>query len=266
MPPKRSAAAPKNANCTSKKSKPTPTVEYHEDYQDPKADVVLVSSDEVYFKVHSYILKTASVVFEDMLVIGDGNNEEIALTDPDFEDSQTVHSFLLVFQGKAIPELTKANDNLYLNLIHFATKYRIVSVMRQIVALTLKALMDGTVSPFTASRLAFTVGSPQLAAAAIANCGAWHHSLLQPKADQSDEDRAKERDRCFTAGNVIGSSCLDPNSMSENKLNSIPEPYRWALMRATYGQIQELHLASTNWGQISRNFLQVIKLSQSYKE
>ncbi|WWC85784.1 uncharacterized protein L201_000650 [Kwoniella dendrophila CBS 6074] len=41
---------------------------YCNDYRSDDADITLISSDEVYFKVHNYMLKAHSVVFRELLI------------------------------------------------------------------------------------------------------------------------------------------------------------------------------------------------------
>lgn len=47
----------------------------HADYQDTDADLVLLSSDEIVFRVHSFILKRASITFRDMLELSREQSE-----------------------------------------------------------------------------------------------------------------------------------------------------------------------------------------------
>ncbi|WVQ82072.1 hypothetical protein IAT38_004200 [Cryptococcus sp. DSM 104549] len=122
------------------------TYDFHPDYCSHDADVVLVSSDEKAFKVHSYQLKTASTVFCDMLQLGaDLEPTEIRLIDKKIESSKTIAFFLDILCGKDLeshvfpngPGGIRANFDLCENVMAFMDKYDMPAALR-----TLRHVVD----------------------------------------------------------------------------------------------------------------------------
>ncbi|WVN87389.1 uncharacterized protein L203_102568 [Cryptococcus depauperatus CBS 7841] len=67
-------------------------------YQDEDADIILVASDGLRFRVHSYQLRAHSSVFRSMLELCDSSHE-IILTDDDIEASDIVCLYLDLSMG-----------------------------------------------------------------------------------------------------------------------------------------------------------------------
>ncbi|WWC72601.1 uncharacterized protein I206_106563 [Kwoniella pini CBS 10737] len=264
------ASTPSDENVSNAKKAKTPVdIEYDEGYNDPEADITLITSDGVYFKVHSFVLKASSIVFRNMLAVGNEDNTEVNLTDPDFENSNTVSTFLDACCGKAIPEpidLYKSDDTdeieAYSDLIKFARKYESNLVLSQLSSLLYKWQYSKLISPFGIFVIAYNMESPDLAAMAIRSCGGRTWAL----SDTTDEAKAVATDRLRTVNPTTRVCLLDPSGMSEAQLDEMPSPYRWALIRATHNQINEKELSKTDWKKVSNDFLHLIKMSKNYKE
>jgi len=78
-----------------------PQITIDPDFADSSLDIVLISSDNVGFRIHSYVLKTTSSVFADMLSLPRSNEESgnIHLT----ETSAELRPLMLFVASKGIP-------------------------------------------------------------------------------------------------------------------------------------------------------------------
>ncbi|KAI9632494.1 uncharacterized protein MKK02DRAFT_30291 [Dioszegia hungarica] len=92
-------------------------------YNDKEADVVLVSSDNVAFQVHSFYLKAASPVFRGMLQGGAGESAaEVVFTDEKLEKASTL-GLLLDIIRKPFDGYDQLPYDDVCDLIRLAEKY-----------------------------------------------------------------------------------------------------------------------------------------------
>lgn len=108
------------------------TDQYHHRYKHEDGDVTLLTSDGVKFRVHSFLLKTHSSVFRDMLDLA-RPSDEVILT----EDSKTLASLLDFVYPSDAPSLPKPATLRDVNiLVEVADKYnmpRVIASLRSIV-------------------------------------------------------------------------------------------------------------------------------------
>ncbi|WVW80815.1 hypothetical protein I302_102804 [Kwoniella bestiolae CBS 10118] len=186
------------------------------DYQDPKADITLVSSDGLRFKVHSYVLKTAG--------------KEIELTDKLIERSPVLSLFLYLCHGK--PMSFPSEDTtlvLYNDLIKFAHKYDSPRVLETLTTSVYRWHHEENLSLWIVLHLGLTLQKPKLVAFAIRYS---MHSSWHIKEKATEEEKVKARNPVGTVGNVAGVSWLDFSAWSLSTFKNVPTDYMFALLRA----------------------------------
>lgn len=110
------------------------TDQYHHRYKHEDGDVTLSTSDGLKFRVHSFLLKTNSSVFRDMLDLArPSDDSEVILT----EDSKTLASLLDFVYPSDAPSLPKPATLRDVNvLVEVSDKYnmpRVIASLRSIV-------------------------------------------------------------------------------------------------------------------------------------
>ncbi|WVF67051.1 hypothetical protein IAT40_001794 [Kwoniella sp. CBS 6097] len=80
----------------------TPEPKFDEVYKNPEADLILVSSDDVSFKIFKYHLQSCSPVFRGMIAALGSANESlptVTFTDPQIECAAVIRLFLDIVQA-----------------------------------------------------------------------------------------------------------------------------------------------------------------------
>ncbi|WWC98529.1 hypothetical protein V866_005421 [Kwoniella sp. B9012] len=216
---------------SSKRARTYPVINhYNRDYQDSEADVTLVSSDRLEFKVHSYLLMANSIVFRDMLIIGDSSDRTIDLSDETIERSSTVSLFLQTCHGQT-PKFSTEKEVFceYSDLIDFGKKYDAAPVLRMISASLYRWFHEIDFDPCHIFMLGCLLDRPEIVAFALRNskCRVWSNNMLI-----SEEEKAKARNPIATLEDVVGVSWIDVSSWSLENLKTVPQAYLFAMLRA----------------------------------
>ncbi|WWC92330.1 uncharacterized protein L201_007284 [Kwoniella dendrophila CBS 6074] len=220
MPPKRTSTSI-NSNASKKIKREFIVNETNEQYQEDDADVTIISSDQIRFKVHSYVLKAASVKFREMLT-SEIINQELVLSDPLLERSSTLSWFLDVCHSKELPAPKSNNKYIpYITLIQLATKYECKLVIQQISLLSHKWCEEQLFEPASVFMIGCALDAPDLTACAIRQCGGWRNSERKDNVDE--EAKKKFKNRVGTIQRVAGASVLDPTAMDFPTFKALPD-------------------------------------------
>lgn len=159
----------------------------------PDADVIVISRDDVRFRLHSTILRIVSSVFSDMLDGGSNNNNNPCQVVEDDERPHDISYCFIFLETSAVLEmlfglcyfqdprsLMPHNDDVIhtiVDVIRAATKYSIQHVIKFLKA----ALADGSItsSPFRTYILATLSGWNAEARAAATEMLMWDYTDLQ---------------------------------------------------------------------------------------
>ncbi|WWD07308.1 hypothetical protein V865_005406 [Kwoniella europaea PYCC6329] len=239
---------------SSKRARTYPVInDYNRDYQDSEADVTLISSDGLEFKVHSYILMANSIVFRDMLIIGDSSDRTINLTDEIMERSSTVSLFLQTCQGQT-PKFSTEKEVycLYKNLIAFSKKYDAPPIIQLISASMYRWFYEKDPSPYYMFRIGIMLDTPEIVAFAIRNGRnrAWSSTI-------ATEELVKATNPVATLGHVVGDPFISLSSWSLERLKEVPEAYVFAMLRAT-------RHGGTDPEKVADGFFQIMKEMGEY--
>ncbi|EIW70109.1 hypothetical protein TREMEDRAFT_61871 [Tremella mesenterica DSM 1558] len=221
-------------------------VKISETYNADDADLVLVSSDEIHFKVHSYYLKAASVVFRAMLDSpnldakkGDRPLPTIYLTDNDIETAEVLEGALgIIYERPFPPDPAEYRDEL-----------------RKIIPLLRKYECDGTIARIRLLLHSWITYS---------NHGAWSAFLVSVAMDDIVTcARAMRRaGKCGLSGSSVlqgaqkSTTVFDLGSLSLTTFSKIPGPTVWAILRATKSQ----PTSTEGWNEIADQFLKLLEV------
>ncbi|KAK4689204.1 hypothetical protein P7C73_g892, partial [Tremellales sp. Uapishka_1] len=218
---------------------------YDKTYQSDDADLLLISSDDVVFKVHSYMLKAASSAFRDTLAIGttskstDGTLPEMQLSDTSIEKATVVKSFLdIVYGGTPSTADLKVIETIG-PISQLLKKYDCVRDLRTI-GLLLRASVGTDISPDTAFSVAAVVDDVETCVCAIRKSGSWRWN----KGDDEGND--------FRLG-VKGALWLDLTAAPLRIFDEIPSRYLVALGRASR-KSKSLVPGAAEWDKVACEF------------
>ncbi|KAK8850574.1 hypothetical protein IAR55_004493 [Kwoniella newhampshirensis] len=226
-------------------------------YQSEDADVILVSSDGLKFKVHSYHLKAASTVFSSMLDIGIPDQSNLLeFTDNEIEHSRIVVLFLNLVYGKELhfkKETRHYNHEQCYRLVSFLLKYDATTPLRMLRYATHLWLAREALSPFCAFRIGAKMDDVDLCAQALRCCAGWNWS----RNDNITEE--EKRKRSFDLNNTVWNGpCLDPSSWRIATFKEIPDKYLTALLRACR-ESMKLVRSQNDWIKIGDKFAELMR-------
>ncbi|RXK41972.1 hypothetical protein M231_00693 [Tremella mesenterica] len=216
------------------------------EYDDENADLILVSSDETRFKVHSYYLKAASVIFRNMLQNPDsmaqsGERPMIHLTDSTIETANILRAALDVLYGKQFPDDHRKYHARLLKVIRFLQKYECEGSIDKIRLL----LHRWITSPDTSAAWSAFIVSAALddivtCSRAIRRAGNWGIRATDEKQGSRDS-----------------SSVFDLGNLSLEQFSQIPVPMLWAILRATKSQ-RTLPQKNDGWSKVASRFCELL--------
>lgn len=168
-----------------------PPIVFHPDFNYPEDDVVLKTSDNVGFRVHSAILRRASTVFSDMLALAQSPsvplpNGDIAI--PLEESKEVVELGLSIVSSRPISPTSLSNHHSFRRVVLFCDKYGMngaLSMLEAYAQVASAGLEPKFLATFTYS-LAREVGWTKLATDLILPC-------LEYDIAQSDALRLLEK-------------------------------------------------------------------------
>ncbi|RXK41971.1 hypothetical protein M231_00692 [Tremella mesenterica] len=218
-------------------------VKISETYNADDADLVLVSSDEIHFKVHSYHLKSASIVFRAMLDSPDVNVKKgdqplpiIYLTDNDIETAEVLKGALDILYHKPFPtEIGEYRDELR-KIIPFLRKYECDGSIEGIRSLLHRWITYSDVGAWSAFLV--SAGTED-----IVTCYRAMYSASE--LDISAEGGPQ--------GFRESSTVFDLGSLSLERFCQIPGPIAWAILRATNSR----PTSTKKWDEIADDFLEL---------
>ncbi|KAK6906574.1 hypothetical protein I204_00617 [Kwoniella mangroviensis CBS 8886] len=232
---------------SSKRARNYPAInDYNRNYQDSDADATLISSDG----------SSSSIVFRDMLIIGDNSDRNIDLSDETIERSSTVSLFLQTCQGQT-PKLSTQNEVLseYSDLIDFCKKYDAAPVLRMISASLYRWFHEIDLGSCHIFILGCLLDTPKVVAFALRNSKPLTWSAN--KMLITEEEKAKARNPITTLENIVDARWTDPSSWSIELIEMIPEAYLFAMLRANKH-------GGTDAEKVADGFVQIMKEMGEY--
>ncbi|WVF68193.1 hypothetical protein IAT40_002958 [Kwoniella sp. CBS 6097] len=192
-------------------------------YQSEHADITLISSDGLPFKVHSYHLKSASSVFRAMLEIADSDSSspEVTLTDEAIEHSIVLRIFLDIVHGISLRKPEHCwKEREYECVVAFLKKYEATSALEVVRLSLISWASHGDFMHLEIFILGTMLSDVELCKAAITSPG-------KQKWDETDYE-GDPGDPITGNRNV-----MDLSAAPLEYLKKIPDDYKWALMRAS---------------------------------
>ncbi|WVR08623.1 hypothetical protein IAU60_005678 [Kwoniella sp. DSM 27419] len=216
----------------------------NEPYQSEDADLTMISSDAMHFKVDSYHLMAASPVFRDMVHLGRNVDQqrEVEFTDRQIETGAVIRLFLDVCYHSAVEVITADKEAPCKNLIRFLIKYDCYNLLEK-VRLTVQSWLHGQVDPTIVFRIATRLDNDQLAL-------------------EGDDDATKLRKEHLLS--IPMTSVLDPAGMGYAKFSSIPKAPLYALLRATR-QIGTTEIKFVEWDKVAQEYEAVMRSLRHHK-
>ncbi|WWC68901.1 uncharacterized protein I206_102837 [Kwoniella pini CBS 10737] len=230
-------------------------------YNDEKADIVLVSSDNIAFKVHRYYLQAHSSVFRSMILDTSDSevNKKVELTDTQIEHSSTIRIFLDAVYSKPLA-LIRDSLGPFRNCIQFARKFDCETLLVVLRALAAQFL-DQRISPHYIFIIAAELGDIDLAARTIASKAdhGWHWSTDKDIPDPPPRWRTSEESKLEQSGGLgenAGAGVLEVTSWPIWELQRVPLPYVVALMKT--GRVYDLSQDAKNGQAASAHFKELM--------
>ncbi|OCF43417.1 hypothetical protein I317_02717 [Kwoniella heveanensis CBS 569] len=210
---------------------------YDKVYNDPEADLILVSSDNVSFKIFKYHLQSCSYVFREMVSSLDGptqanvSHSKIEFTDPQLENAATLRLFLDIVTSRQ-PELKREILAPLRDCILFAKKYECQIVFPSL-SMMARQLLKADISRHYIFIIAALVDDVDLAASAIIQAGKWHwpsEDIADPSGWLTNSDTKVPMEPGLLGVNK-GAGVMEISSWPLSDINRLPLPYLVALMK-----------------------------------
>ncbi|WOO80082.1 uncharacterized protein LOC62_03G003593 [Vanrija pseudolonga] len=209
-------------------------------------DFALISSDNVRFRIDSYHLQAASVVFRDMITAADGPRE-IHFTDDAIEGRHAVSAFLhLATAGSLYEAPTPWNVSGTVKLVRFVLKFDCVTALKVLILRTKETLID---NDQTTTLHVFIIG------AVLDNEDLCRASL---KRNQDYYWIEGEPDTIEATSYLLHGFCFNPQTWSFSAFGLIPLPHLWALNRAWT-------MTKSNRAKLPDKFCELLKVAKAYK-
>ncbi|RXK41970.1 hypothetical protein M231_00691 [Tremella mesenterica] len=211
---------------------------------DADADLTLVSSDDIHFKVHSYHLKSASAVFRAMLEMPDPNAERpnIHLTDREIENAEVLEGALNILYSKAWPIDTGTYRFKLIKINRFLLKYECEGAIDKVVSLLHRWIAFGRVSAWYAFLVSADLNDVVTCSRAMRRAGLCAFSGTSGLQDSEST-----------------SSPFDIAGLSLERFSQIPVPMLWAILRATRHQ-NGLPTSDEGWDKMAKHFCELLKV------
>ncbi|WWC68902.1 uncharacterized protein I206_102838 [Kwoniella pini CBS 10737] len=202
-------------------------------YNDEGADITLLSSDNVAFKVHKYHLQSHSPVFNDMLMTCSTDIPIINLSDTISENSGAIRIFLDIIYNKQI-ELKFENLGHFSNCVSFTHKYNCGVILSALSYISWRFLdpPGSLISPRYIYTLAGDLDNPTLAAQAIRVSSMW---------GMPDLKAVKYPDNWLNANQEILMKAGGSLGISEG---GMMDPTAWPIWE--YDRISQIYLVALN--------------------
>ncbi|RXK41969.1 hypothetical protein M231_00690 [Tremella mesenterica] len=222
-------------------------------YNDSDADLILVSSDNVYFRVYSYYLKASSPVFRAMLELPDPSVQEqkvprIELVDESSETADTLTAALDILHGKNFPDHIASYFFTLSVVVQFFQKYECTGAL-----LDIRLLLQSWISAPGGGPawLAFYLGAilDDVIVCSRAIRKAWPRSFTMIK-DESAGALANKQ-------GVAQGFVLDVDRWDLDMYTKSSPRITWALLRARRNQ-KTVPQDQAGWDSVAREFCDIL--------
>lgn len=146
----------------------TPQIQYRSPFDDADADMIIRSSDDVYFRVHRMFLKKASPVFADMFLLPALDDAVQPETVPVAEDGKTLEALLRLCYPTGDPRVTNIDE--ITKLFTVCEKYQMESAMVRLLRTNMGNFLTTWTDPLRIYALACRVHAEQEARQAAYHC------------------------------------------------------------------------------------------------
>ncbi|WWC99011.1 hypothetical protein V866_005905 [Kwoniella sp. B9012] len=204
-------------------------------YNDPEADFMLVSSNNVAFKVHKFYLLAHSAIFRDMIsscsTSGETTNR-LEFTDSQIEHSTTITIFLNTIYGRPF-NLIRDSLGPFRDCIQFCKKYDCEVLLTALQAHAV-AFLDQYISRHYIFIIAAELDDIDLASRAISTVGVWHWPIDEVVPDPPRRRTSEEVEESKTPtslGLSKGAGVLEITSWPIWEFHRVPLPYVIGLMK-----------------------------------
>ncbi|TYJ58101.1 hypothetical protein B9479_001197 [Cryptococcus floricola] len=229
------------------------------------ADLEVVASDGARLLTSCELLRSASSSFLIMKQWHDvGTLSTIHFKDPFIECSATITLFLHLISSRTLPTPSTASFCHYENLLLFLKRYKCHHHLAEKIARCVQGWMeDGYVTASKAFRVGSLVGDDRLCKAAVEAGNEWtwageSRASLSPPSEHSKRHHQPPGPNIHDDG-IPGAPALDITAMPFSFFKSLPDEYKFALMRATRNVAgPSVALDKTNWDGIAREFEKVL--------
>ncbi|WRT65368.1 uncharacterized protein IL334_002311 [Kwoniella shivajii] len=202
-------------------------------YTDPEAELTLISSDNVGFKVHQYYLQAHSTVFRGMIhdFANSLPDRKIQLVDSQIEHSSTVRMFLDVITGKSL-KLVRDSLGSFRNCILLSKKYECEFAL-SCLSHHASSFVPQWISPHYVFIIAAELDNMDLAMRAIAKKGNWTWPLDRTIPDPPRWRQLQESEESSAGylGLSRGAGVLEVASWPIWEIERVPLAYMVALMK-----------------------------------
>ncbi|WWD08743.1 hypothetical protein V865_006856 [Kwoniella europaea PYCC6329] len=204
-------------------------------YNDPEADFMLVSSDNVAFKVQKFYLLAHSAIFRDMIsscsTSGETTNR-LEFTDSQIEHSSTITIFLDIISSRAL-NLVRNSLGPFRDCILFCKKYDCEVLLTALRAHAV-AFLDQYISRHYIFIIAAELDDIDLASRAISTVDEWHwppDKVIPDPPRWTTSGEVEENKTSTSLGLTKGAGVLEITSWPIWKFKRVPLPYVIGLMK-----------------------------------
>ncbi|WWD16842.1 hypothetical protein CI109_101274 [Kwoniella shandongensis] len=241
-------------------------------YNDPQADFILISSDNIAFKVHKYHLLSESPVFRDMcsMVGSSFASPTLNLTDTTFETARVIRLFLDFLQKRSPPDPSRETVVTTRLLIQFVDKYDCQLVSHAMKAYARRFFDLGTVGPDDLFILGSNFDDVEYCAEAIRRSGFIVFSSGGTIEGLGSGWSTKEENSHGHIGRPTeDASVLDVRAWRVEEIAKVPPKYLAALMRASIDfefSVPFEELEVDEWDNMAKEFTELMNYEKESKK
>ncbi|WVO14079.1 hypothetical protein L204_101706 [Cryptococcus depauperatus] len=228
------------------------------------SDLEIVSSNGVRLRTSSSLLRTSSTVFVSMVKPPKaGYSSTIHFTDLQLECASTLSLFLRLISSHTLPPPTQSFSE-YETLIRFMKQYKCSSTLFQKLSKHLYIwLEEGCVSASKVFRAGTIIGDEKLCKKAVAagNDWTWASVPRQPPRAGSRIPTSHASTPAFNIheDGISGAPTLDISAMPFSFFKTLPDEYKFALMRATRSVVgSAVVLDQCDWDKVAGEFEKIL--------